>query len=849
MPPGASDRTDSRHAAGLLLRVQRPDGHADEFYLAGGLTIGRSPANDVALPDDEAVDRTHARVGIAADGSAWLRCISPGNTILVDGTPVNELKLVSGVRFRIGRAEFECVAGGREADLGDHREEATCPHCGATGVPADGGAVRRCPGCGGEILAVWLDLRATDLLLVPVRYGAYRADRYVARGGMGLVLKGASDGDDTPVAIKVILPGTIDERRDAARFEKEVSALERVRHPNVVRLLDHGTAGRFRYLVLEWIDGPDLRRVIDDTRAAERPTDFSTALGWFRQVCQGLAAIHAVGLVHRDIKPSNILIGQDGVARIADLGIARRIDPERTSGTTTGQVPGSFHYMAPEQFDAPETVDGRADLYALGVTFYELLTVARPVGAWQRASMVNPSVPKVFDDVLGRLLAPRPEQRYSDIFEFLATISTLRPTPTPASSSRTPTADPGQRNSGQGRTPVEREEPPPTLLSIMGRRITAFRSRHSAAKRAYLAARTGAIWGGTLLGAAGALVGVPVACLLAAFSHELRFLLLVFTFVWVPAILGAVSGGLVGAVWGAIVAASGRDPGVIRVAGGGPEGGTSEVLASAPKDAAEERLTGSLVAPTKRVDKKVLRFALLVAVVYTLRFPLDFALDYFYPERVQERQANRAYSSIAEAMTQLDRDQVDQAIHLCDQALADGPADGSIPAHAHSIRALAYAKKGNTFLSLLDSSRAKQLDPTSAQTHYFRGRIFILVGDSDQAIPEFSKSLELGPPKHAFIDEKELGNLNRVVREGAHLGRGEAYFLKRQYEQAIADLNEGIRLSPNDAEPYYYRGQCYRQQGRLGEAVADFETALRLNPSGRDAHRCKEALDATRAGR
>ena len=138
--------------------------------------------------------------------------------------------------------------------------------------------------------------------------------------------------------------------------------LERVRHPNVVKLLDHGHAGRCPYLVLEWIEGQSLRQVIAEARAAGKPTEFLVAIRWFEQVCKGLAAIHAVGLVHRDLKPSNILIRADGVARIADLGIAKRIDADQTAYTTTGFVPGTFEYMAPEQWNCSrDAVDGRTD--------------------------------------------------------------------------------------------------------------------------------------------------------------------------------------------------------------------------------------------------------------------------------------------------------------------------------------------------------------------------------------------------------------------------------------------------------------------------------------------------------
>ena len=117
--------------------------------------------------------------------------------------------------------------------------------------------------------------------------------------------------------------------------------------------------------------------------------EFEDVLRWFAQVCKGLAAVHAVGIIHRDIKPSNILIAQDGHVLLADLGVGKRADANQTALTTTGQLPGTYEYMAPEQFSAPDTVDQRTDLYSLGVTFYELLTGERPMGAWLPASQIQ----------------------------------------------------------------------------------------------------------------------------------------------------------------------------------------------------------------------------------------------------------------------------------------------------------------------------------------------------------------------------------------------------------------------------------------------------------------------------
>ena len=427
MPSGRSDRGSSRHSAGLLLRVTRPDGSADEFYLAGGLTIGRSVANTVVLADDDSVDRTHARVEVADDGSARLRCVEPDSSLTTGGESVRELPLDAGVRFGIGRTGFECVPGRRGADRPDGTSRTVCPYCTSTGISTAGNEARRCPSCNGLILPVLSDPHEKEPTLLPAVYGEYRAERYVARGGMGLVLKGVREGGTEAVAIKVLMPGSLTDRRDAELFEREVAMLERVRHPNVVKLLDHGKSGMYNFLALEWVEGPSLREVIDEARRAGRLPDFADASRWFGQVAKGLAAIHAVGLVHRDLKPSNILIGPDGAARVADLGIAKRVDGGHTSYTTTGHAPGTFEYMAPEQLAAPDTVDGRADLYALGVTFYELLTGARPVGAWRPASEVNPTVPRSFDAILCRLLATRPSDRHGDIHDLIAALRCLDP--------------------------------------------------------------------------------------------------------------------------------------------------------------------------------------------------------------------------------------------------------------------------------------------------------------------------------------------------------------------------------------------------------------------------------------
>ena len=182
---------------------------------------------------------------------------------------------------------------------------------------------------------------------------------------------------------------------------------------------------------------------------AGRTTRRSREFQWLVDAARGLGAIHAAGLVHRDVKPANILIGPGGRAVVVDLGIARGFDAGEAALTATGLVPGTFAYMAPEQLTSPGSVDARADLFSLGVTFYELLTGSLPAGSWRPASEINPTVPAPFDAVLERLLRPRPGDRYPDAGTLIGACAV------PSAPRRTPTrgsrADVGPRGTARFR--------------------------------------------------------------------------------------------------------------------------------------------------------------------------------------------------------------------------------------------------------------------------------------------------------------------------------------------------------------------------------------------------------------
>jgi serine/threonine protein kinase len=427
---------------GLILRVHRRDGPSDEIYVEPGLTIGRSVANTVILAGDTSVDQQHARAEVSHDGTLCLCCQDPASTILQNGEKVSKVALEPGQQFKIGDTDFECLRATRTdksvyENLGSSSRG--CPYCQSESVPLAGSVPRCCPNCGEEVLAVENVSDNAEVQLVPVTYGSFRAERFVARGGMGVVLKGitqpattSAHGEPSAVAIK-LLPATCQDTASQERFQREVALLSQVQHPNVVRLLGSGVEAGYSFLVMEWIEGETLKDKFTATRAEDKHVDFGEALPWFIQVCDGLNALHKAGIVHRDLKPSNILVGTDKVARIVDLGIAKSFGNDDHSLTTTGSAPGTFVYMAPEQHRAPETVDARADIYALGVTFLELLTGQLAIGVCKPASVVNSTVPQLFSDLLLQMMSQGADDRPSTVSDIVSCLEARFPEASSAS--------------------------------------------------------------------------------------------------------------------------------------------------------------------------------------------------------------------------------------------------------------------------------------------------------------------------------------------------------------------------------------------------------------------------------
>ncbi len=206
----------------------------------------------------------------------------------------------------------------------------------------------------------------------------YRLDSVLGRGGMATVWRATQIDLDRPVAIKILAPGDGEDPTGAARFEREGRLVSRLAHPGSVRVFDFGRVGDGRaYLVMELLEG----RTLADRMRSDGPMDWRDALVIIRDVADALAEAHAAGVVHRDLKPANIFlqrVADREVVKVLDYGIARWA--ASSVRTQTGEVFGTPSYMSPEQAQGLG-VDGRSDLYSLGVLLYQCLQGAPPFQA------------------------------------------------------------------------------------------------------------------------------------------------------------------------------------------------------------------------------------------------------------------------------------------------------------------------------------------------------------------------------------------------------------------------------------------------------------------------------------
>ncbi|GHF45117.1 hypothetical protein GCM10018790_23620 [Kitasatospora xanthocidica] len=265
--------------------------------------------------------------------------------------------------------------------------------------------------------------------------GRFRLEERLGRGGFGVVWRATDTTFDRQVAVKVLLAEHATDREAVSRFVREAKAAGGLNNPHIVTVYDYGWteagSGKTPYLVMELVRG----RALSDVLKGGLP-DHAKGLRWMRHVCKALEAAHSSGIVHRDIKPENVMIAGEGErGKVLDFGIARLVT-QTVRLTSTGNVVGTVPYLAPECWSGG-VVDGRADLYALGVMLYEVCTGGRPFRAASAAEYMYKHLEEVpprvrskdpaLAELVARLLAKRPQDRPADAAEVLELLRTVRP--------------------------------------------------------------------------------------------------------------------------------------------------------------------------------------------------------------------------------------------------------------------------------------------------------------------------------------------------------------------------------------------------------------------------------------
>ncbi|WP_254514029.1 serine/threonine-protein kinase [Anatilimnocola floriformis] len=295
----------------------------------------------------------------------------------------------------------------------EHAPAGLCPRCLLNAGLESGGATSPATPPGG--------FSPPEIAILAAKFPQLEILELLGKGGMGAVYKARQRGLDRLVAIKILPPEIGNDPAFAERFAREARALGKLNHPHIVAVYDFGQVDGLYYFLMEYVDGANLRQAIHSGGLTSKD-----ALSIVSQVCDALQFAHDEGVVHRDIKPENILIDKRGRVKIADFGLAKLLGQDQADQnlTHTHQVMGTLRYMAPEQMQGSKEVDHRADIFSLGVVFYELLTGELPVGRFAPPSKTF-GVDARLDEVVLRSLEREPTLRYQHVSEVKTQVQSI----------------------------------------------------------------------------------------------------------------------------------------------------------------------------------------------------------------------------------------------------------------------------------------------------------------------------------------------------------------------------------------------------------------------------------------
>ena len=284
--------------------------------------------------------------------------------------------------------------------------------------------------------------------------GRYEIKGVLGKGAMGLVYDGRDPNLDRRVAIKTILTRQLDAKEQkevAMRFEREVTAVARLNHRNIVQVYDFGSENDLAYIVMEFIQGRELESYFKKGERFDLKTLFKLQI----ELLDALDFAHEAGIIHRDVKPANLMVDAGGHAKLTDFGVARLTDGPQGEATRMGKQIGTPSYMSPEQIQGVP-LDRRSDVFSAGIIFYQFLTGKKPFESGSQFGLqakivqedpVWPSalvqVPPEYDRVMARALAKDPEQRYKSARKFADALKRLLEGKAPEEPGEAPIALPG----------------------------------------------------------------------------------------------------------------------------------------------------------------------------------------------------------------------------------------------------------------------------------------------------------------------------------------------------------------------------------------------------------------------
>jgi serine/threonine-protein kinase len=314
----------------------------------------------------------------------------------------------------------------------------------------------------------------------------YLIEELLGQGGMSAVFKAEDPNLRRVVAVKLIHSHLSDDPQFVSRFEEEAAAVAQLRHPNIIQVFDFENDSDTYYMVMEFVPGETLQDRLKRVNSAERRMEAKEAIKITAEICDALEYAHKRGMIHRDIKPANIMLNVQSQAILMDFGIAKIVGGKRH--TATGAVVGTAIYMAPEQIKG-EQIDGRVDIYALGVTLFEMLSGRPPFEADSAMTTlmmhvndpvpdlaaINPDVPQALIQVIGKALTKDRNNRFRSAAEFAAALRAIDPDKTGAFAADSteplamaggatmvePAAVPGVSGMLDGATMVEQPATPP----------------------------------------------------------------------------------------------------------------------------------------------------------------------------------------------------------------------------------------------------------------------------------------------------------------------------------------------------------------------------------------------------